>query len=291
MAERMQVEVDDDDALLGALQQEGVVGPQTVEAAREASKVYELLLVSGVSRGDAVAKVSELFSPPRVTAELGRLPFMSLVGGSCFDLRRDANGVAWDFRRAEDRERAREQIRREKPFLVVGSPPCTEFSAVQNLNRRHFSAAEARRRRAEAMTLLGFALEVYQLQLDAGRHFLHEHPASASSWREAKVQRLRQDTRVTEVVGHQCRYGLRTRGPGGTWMPALKPTRFLSSSEDILRQLGLRCRGAHRHQPLLGSGRASAAAIYPPGLCKAILVGRRRNCSGTAGRSRSQCSR
>merc|ERR1712242_435708 len=151
--------------LLESLRQEGVVGPQTQEAAREASKVYELLRVTGVSRGDAVAKVSELFSPPRVAAELGRLPVMSLVGGSCFDLRCDANGVAWDFTKAADRERARAQIRREKPFLVVGSPPCTEFSSVQNLNRRPFSAAEARRRRAEAMILLGFALEVYQLQL------------------------------------------------------------------------------------------------------------------------------
>merc|ERR1712242_631286 len=125
---------------------------------------------------------------------------MSLVGGSSFDFRRDANGVAWDFRKAADRQRARGQICREKPFLVVGSPPCTEFSSVQNLNRRHFSAAEARRRRAEAMTLLGFALEVYRLQLDAGRHFLHEHPASASSWQVAGIRRLRQEPRVTAVV-------------------------------------------------------------------------------------------
>ena len=123
------------------------------------------------------------------------------------------------------------------------------------------------------MTLLGFALEVYQLQLDAGRHFLHEHPAAASSWRVAAVQRLRQDPRVAEIVGHQCRFGLSTRGPGGVRMPAMKPARFLSSSGAILEQLGLRCRGAHRHQPLLGGGRAGAAAIYPPGLCKAILVG------------------
>ena len=111
-----------------------------MEAVREASKVYELLLVTGVSRGDVAAKVTELFSPPRVTAELGRLPFMSLVGGSTFDLRRDANGVAWDFRKAADRRRAKEQLRREKPFLVAGSPPCTEFSSVQNLSRRYFTA-------------------------------------------------------------------------------------------------------------------------------------------------------
>ena len=100
MAERMQVEGDDGAALLEALRQERVVGPQTREAAREASKVYELLLVAGVSRGDAAAKVSELFNPPRVAAELGRLSFMSLVGGSSFDLRRGANGVAWGFRKA-----------------------------------------------------------------------------------------------------------------------------------------------------------------------------------------------
>ena len=151
------------------------------QTAREANCIYELLLVHGVSRGDAAAKVAELYSPPRVTAELGRLPHMSLVGGSTFDLRADANGRAWDFRKAEDRRRARAQIREEQPFLVIGSPPCTEFCAIQNLNRHRWSPAEVRRRHAEAMVLLGFAVEVYWLQLEAGRHFLHEHPATASS--------------------------------------------------------------------------------------------------------------
>ena len=60
--------------------------------------------------------------------------------------------------------------------------------------------------------LLGFAVEIYWLQLDAGRHFLHEHPATASSWQERIVRELRRDERVGEVVGDQCRYGLRTRG-------------------------------------------------------------------------------
>ena len=137
---------------------------------------------------------------------------MSLAGGSTFDVRCDANGVAWDFRRADHRRRAREQIRHEKPFLVVGSPPCTEFCTIQNLNRRHFGPAEARRRRAEAMVLLGFAVEIYWLQLAAGRHFLHEHTATASSWCERIVQELRRDDRVGEILGDQCRYGLKARG-------------------------------------------------------------------------------
>ena len=272
-AEEMHVEGDNDADLMGALAAEGVPRLPSRRAAREANSIYELLLVHGVSRGDAAAKVAELYSPPRVTAELGRLPHMSLVGGPTFDLRKDANGVAWDFRRADHRRRAREQIREEQPFIVIGSPPCTDFCMIQNFNRHRWGPAEVRRRRAEAMVLLGFAVEIYWLQLDAGRHFLHEHPATASSWQERIVQELRHDGRVGEVVGDQCRYGLRTPGPSGGWRPAQKPTRFLSSSEALLEALSLRCRGTHRHQTLLGNRRASAAAIYPPGLCRAILAG------------------
>ena len=168
LAVEVHVESDDDEALLDALAKDGLGRILTPKAAREANCIYEMLLVHGVSRGDAVAKVAELYSPPRVTEELGRLPRMSLVGGSTFDLRADANGVAWDFRRADHRRRAREQIRQERPFLVIGSPPCTDFCAIQNLNRRRWGPAEVRRRRAEAMVLLGFAVEVYWLQLEAG---------------------------------------------------------------------------------------------------------------------------
>ena len=87
------------------------------------------------------------------------------------------------------------------------------------------------------------------------------------------MAKLRRGPRVADIIGDQCRYGLRAKGPSGTWRPARKPTRFLSSSEEILDKLSLRCRGVHLHQTLLGGGRASAAAIYPPGLRKAILEG------------------
>ena len=97
------------------------------------------------------------------------------------------------------------------------------------------------------MVLLGFSVEIYWLQLGAGRHFLHEHPVTASSWHQPIVLELRRDERVGEIVGDQCRYGLRTVGPHGEWRPAKKPTRFLSSAGAILEQLSLRCRGVHRH--------------------------------------------
>ena len=149
---------------------------------RAATRLYDLLLTTGVSPGDGQAKVAELYSPPRVTVELGGLPHLSLKGGSTFYWGGgDANGRSWDFRILEHRRRARAQIVREEPYLVIGSPPCTEFSALQKLCRGRRSEVERRRRLADARVLLAFAVESYQLQLAAGRHFLHEHPATATS--------------------------------------------------------------------------------------------------------------
>ena len=40
----------------------------------------------------------------------------------------------------------------------------------------------------------------------------------------------------------------------------------------LLQLLGKRCTQDHEHQPLM-NGRAAAAAIYPPALCRAMLRG------------------
>ena len=83
--------------------------------------------------------------------------------------------------RAEDRERARRQIARERPFLAIGSPPCTSFSHLQNLTRRKQDPVKFAREQAEGKVLLGFAAEVYREQLARGAHFLHERPLTATS--------------------------------------------------------------------------------------------------------------
>ncbi len=54
---------------------------------------------------------------------------------------------------------------------------------------------------------------------------------------------------------------------------ARKPTRFMSSSPAILEALSKKCPGDHEHAPLLGGTRARDAAVYPRGLCQAILQG------------------
>ncbi len=216
------------------------------------------------------ARVVELYSPPRVTQALPA--GAGLVAGSTFDLCADVDGVRWDFEKPQDRKRAWERIRAEEPFLVVGSPPCTMFSALQNLNAKK-GEVEWEKRRRTAEVLLTFAAAIYKLQVLAGRHFLHEHPAGATSWSHPTIAKLLATSGVSAVVAHQCAFGLQTSTQDGGQAPAMKPTRFMSSAPAVLEALSRKCPGGHSHATLLGGTRARDAAMYPPGLCKAIAQG------------------
>ena len=55
-------------------------------------------------------------------------------------------------------------------------------------------------------------------------------------------------------------------------VPAKKPTKFMTNSKVIGRELSRRCDGSHVHQALI-DGRAKDAARYPPALCRALCRG------------------
>ena len=136
--------------------------------------------MNGASAVESQAKVAELFSVPRVTALLR--PGMSLGKGLTFDLRGDADGRSWNFLLAADRREALTRVRAQKPYLVIGSPPCTAFCQLnQRFNYKRMRPEEVQRRMVEGRVLLEFAAQVYRLQLAGGRHFVHEHPLAATS--------------------------------------------------------------------------------------------------------------
>ena len=115
-----------------------------------------------------------------------------------------------------------------------------------------------------------FVIQLYRKQLEAGRVFLHEHPASAKSWSLAEVQDLAREQGVTIYRADQCMYGLKTWARGRKEMVAAKkPTKFMTNSRALGRQLEMKCDGKHQHQSLV-DGRAASAARYPEELCKAI---------------------
>eukprot|EP00972_Heterocapsa_arctica_P106063 15623215-Heterocapsa_arctica.AAC.1 len=54
---------------------------------------------------------------------------MGLSAGMAADLL-----TGWDLSLASERQRCRKQLARERPRLLIASPPCTFFSVLRNLS-------------------------------------------------------------------------------------------------------------------------------------------------------------
>ena len=105
--------------------------------------------------------ITELYSPPRVTEMAVRI---GLSAGFAMDLTTvDDQGRPWDFSQEECRSRAKAAIAASKPLLVIGSPMCTAYSVMQNLNPWTDQAAEARK---AADGHMKFICEVYRQQVE-----------------------------------------------------------------------------------------------------------------------------
>ena len=234
-------------------------------------------------RGTILNLVAEIYSRPRVTSAVKLLPELSLLPGFALDLTTtNAQGENWDFSREEMRAQARALVTREKPLLLIGSPPCTPFCTWQDLNaaRHGWSPAEVRRRRAAGELHIRFCCELYEEQHRQGRLFLHEQPSNASSWHLSCIRELMAKPGIARTVGDQCQYG-QTAADG---RPVKKATGWLSNAPAILEELSLRCTGREgrcsggRKTHAAASGRvAREAAVYPFRLCRAILVGLRKH--------------
>ena len=69
------------------------------------------------------AMVSEVYSPPRVTAAFRLFPELKVILGSACDLTTsDTDGRAWDFDEKEMKDQAPERVCREQPMHIVISP-------------------------------------------------------------------------------------------------------------------------------------------------------------------------
>ena len=68
-----------------------------------------------------------MYSPPRVVKEAAKYNRMA---GASMDL---TNG--WDFNLESHRDEAERYVREVKPELLIGSPECRMFSALQSLRK------------------------------------------------------------------------------------------------------------------------------------------------------------
>ena len=213
--------------------------------------------------------VSEIYSPTRVTSLASKY---GMRPGFALDLTvLDTDGEPWNFDDPEKRRRAMDLLTQTKPKLLIGSPMCRAFSALQGLNRAKMGEVKWKSMVEHGLTHLRFVCELYRIQAESGRYYLHEHPAGATSWRVPEVQSLCDDSDAHVVVADLCMFGMSSRDHLGEGL-AKKPTKFLTNSAHIARWLTVKCSGQHRHVTLIG-GRAKVCEIYPRKLCEAMLRG------------------
>ena len=101
-------------------------------------------------------------------------------------------------------------------MTVIGSPPCTMFFRLQELNK--FMYKNDREWMQRFGDLLGQAKRykklcgsIYGHQRAHGRYFLHEHPWLATSWHMDVMTRLEEYMDVRKVQIHMCQFGMVSR--------------------------------------------------------------------------------
>ena len=201
-----------------------------------------------------------------------------LNAGFAYDLLTyDETGEPWDFDKKCQREKCMRHVMEKKPQFLIGSPMCTAFSNIQNLNKMRRDPAVIEKEYEKARVHLKWCCRLYQAQIDRGAYFLHEHPAGATSWKLPEVLEVLAREGVRRIVADQCQFGQQT----DTGDPLKKPTGFMSNADELLKTLDKRCFGkgglctrpkGGRHAECLGK-KAQRAAIFQDELCLAILRG------------------
>ena len=252
--------------------------------------------------------VSEVYSQPRIAQEAALRTYGKTVlkPGWSLDLTLDdpLTGQPWDFNKKEVRARVRKLVEESKPFMLIGSPPCTMFSTLQNLSKAKRDEKEFNLKMEIARKHVRFCVELYKIQLKGKRHFLHEHPNGATSWMMDEVKELAEMPGVLTTVCDMCAYGLKTRDEKGEALVE-KRTKFLTSSPEVCRRISSQCTNKvesgersrvptdeaampklpggvpdryanitrnHRHANTLG-GRARQCQVYSRKFCQAVCEG------------------
>ena len=126
-----------------------------------------------------------------------------------------ATGAPWDLSKPEVQSRVRKLVRDTEPFCVVGSPPCTAFSALQEISRAKRDPREMRRQLEEGKRHIRFCIEIYKMQLEGRRHFVHEHPEGSKAWAMPEVVELFARPEVGSTVLHMCAFGMTAQDERG----------------------------------------------------------------------------
>ena len=117
-----------------------------------------------------------------MSAFLGHL---GLSDGYVLDLTVDdpESGLPWDFAQPLMRERALTIVIRDRPQILLGSPHCLALTVLQQRQHPPLAPALVAKLVLQCVEHLRFCVQLYRMQAEGGRFFVHEHTAGHASWR------------------------------------------------------------------------------------------------------------
>ena len=176
-----------------------------------------------------------------------------------------------DLSKKSNQNKVRKMVLEGKPFMLIGSPPCTAFTRLQALNKHKREPEVVKKELAAACEHIRFCFEMYEIQRNGCRYFAHEHPSSASSWNRPEVLDMLLKEDVELVIVDMCDFGMVSTNKYGEAL-VRKRTKILTNSPEVARRVARKCSGDHVHTHLM-NGKAKRAQLYPRAFSKAVCEG------------------
>ena len=175
----------------------------------------ELVLKNALALYERVGPdVSKIFSQPRICSEAAGRRFAgeTLSPGWSLDLTilDPATGQRWDLSKPSVQSRVKKLVRDTQPFCVIGSPPCTPFSPLQEISRAKRDARVMEDELNRGKVHMRFCFDIYRMQLAAKRHFMHEQRRPAIR-RAAAMGMWAQLIHFLHSPSRRAKHGERTR--------------------------------------------------------------------------------
>ena len=158
---------------------------------------------------------------------------------------------------------------KDELMLVMGSPPCTLFFRLRDLNKfmqrdDKLWMEKIKRQMQQAKRYVTLRTEIYEHQQQRGGDLCYQHPWLATRWQTESIKKIEECEDVRKVQTDLWQIGTTARicGVGSELRLVLKSTVCFTNSSGLAQELARRCPRDHQHVPLVG-GRAAGAAMYP----------------------------
>ena len=207
--------------------------------------------------------LKEIFSPPRIIPHAVRQGLRTTTPTN-LNLTED-----WDATTVTGRDRLKDILTLQKPWMATLKPPCAPFSNMFRLNERMQDSREQVRTQENALEFLEVAMWVALTQHQAGRKFLFEHPAYASSWNTEMVSFVAGLEGVTLVTVDLCTLGMAEKDERSH-----RRTTTLVTNDTLVADTfrPYRCARDHNHVSSAGGRRSRGAQEHDRQFCEVLIA-------------------